>query len=338
MDGVRDDVRQIHDLISEAFARRGEQMPRMLAVATCETDADEHIYESFFELAPGVALSIAYGSPDDFDGEEFPKWEAQSAAEEAATAIRSYLELGIDRLSALLHDLRLRGRRIIAGTTDDCGTGRLVDLRLTASGWHVAGRCHVRLRLEGLDAHLKPAIGEIQVNDLDTFEADLQRWGRTMADRHAARRALALQGASGSIDLLTLNAISTFADPQAWIRSLARTVPPDSPDLITIFAEAEAYRSHGKDGSSALSWNRDKVHYPMSLPATLLVAYTGRPITDLIEHPMLSEDMIVRDAASTIVGKDAVLTVEIEQPRLLFCVDSGRTWRNPDAVPEERAR
>lgn len=337
LDGAREDVRQIRDLLDQSFRARGEEVPRMLGVATCATDADEHIYETFLELAPGVVLSVGYGSPEDLDGDEIPKWKAASAAEEAAPAIRSYLGIGVDRLSDLLHDLRLRARRIIAGSADRSGTGRLVNLRLTASGWHAPGQCHVRMRLEGLDGRLRPVTEQIQVDDLNTFDAHVESWARGTADRDAARRAFALQGASGSIDLLTLNAIWTFADPQAWVRSLAHPQWPGSPDHVIMFAEAGAYRSHGRDISSALSWNRDKIRYPMLMPSTLLVACAGRPVTDIIEHPLLSREMTVREATCTVVGKNGVLTLEIDQPRLLFCVDSGRMWSSRDATPPDGA-
>ena len=54
-------------------------------------------------------------------------------------------------------------------------------------------------------------------------------------------------------------------------------------------------------------------------------------------HPLLPEEMIVRNATCTGEGKYAVLTVEIDWPRLLFCVNSGRTWRSQDATPADGA-
>lgn len=328
LEGAPKDVRTIHGLLADAFRTRGEEMPRMLAVASCESTADEHTYETYFELAPGVVLSTTFGSPEDIEGSEFPIWEAPRVAEEAELSIRSYLATGVDRLADILHDLRLRARRRLAVSSGTDGAAQLIGIRLTADGWHVGGRRHVRVRLEGLDLHLMSAAEELQIDDLDTFDAQIDRWGRTMASRYAARRTLALDGASGSIDLLTLNAISTFADPAAWIRSLSSRGWPSTPDDIVVFARNGKYRSHGSDSTSALTWNRDTVQYPTFVPATVLVACTGRPITDLIEHPMLSEEMIIRGATCVVENKEAVLSVTIEQPRLLFCVNSGRIWRS----------
>jgi len=68
MDGAPQDVRAIHALISASFHERGATMPRMTGMARCESTADAHIYEAFFELAPGVMLSTTYGSPEDIVG------------------------------------------------------------------------------------------------------------------------------------------------------------------------------------------------------------------------------------------------------------------------------
>ena len=327
LDGVPDDVRTIHDLLDAAFRSTGEEMPRMVAVAKCETDADQQIYETFFELAPGVALSTTYGLPENIQGTAFPTWEAPLAAEEAELSIRSYMALGVSRLSDLLHELRLSVRRTLAASSRGGGSGRLVELWLTDCGGYVHGQHHLKVRVEGIDAHLRPTIEELHLQHMETFDDDIARWSKVMAKRYAAQRDLALQGASGAIDLLTLNAVSTFADTQAWIQSLGRPGFPASPLNVTVFGEDGRFRSHGKDTTSDLAWNRDKVTYPVLVPATVLIACTGRPITDLIQHPMLTDEMIIRDASCTVDGDEPLLTVSIEQPRLLFCTNSGRTWR-----------
>jgi hypothetical protein len=41
---------------------------------------------------------------------------------------------------------------------------------------------------------------------------------------------------------------------------------------------------------------------------------------------MLSDEMTIADASCSFDGGEPTLSVRIEQPRLLFCTDSGRTW------------
>ncbi len=328
LERVPDKVRVIHDLINASFMSRGERMPRMLGVSTCETDADEHVYEIYVELAPGVVLRTCHGSFEDVvDDDEFPIWIAPSAAQDAEAWIVSHLGAGPERLSDLLHDLRIRARRILSARAMDGGYGRLVDVQLTADGYTSPFEIMVRITLEGLDAQLRRMIDHVRIDDLDMFDARIDEWSATMSRRYAARRSFDAVGASGSIDMLTLAAAATFADAPAWLRSLASTRWPDSLLDATVFADDGAFRSHGCDVASGLSWNRDTVQVPGALPVTTLAVCAGRPVTDLIDHPMLSDEMRIIGATNEVDGTTAHVSVRITQPRLLFCTASGRTWR-----------
>ncbi|WP_294356001.1 hypothetical protein [uncultured Sphingomonas sp.] len=326
LDLVREDVRLIHGRIGASFRQRGERVPRMLGAATCETDADVYVYQIHFELAPGVVLRTFHGFTEDIEEEGFPFWMAPLAADEAAASIISYLNLGSENLSDTLHDLRLRARRILSRRADDGNSGRLIDIQLTAERRTKVSEPSVRVRLEGLDTQLRGKIDDIPVDDLDTFDDRVGRWSEDMAPRYAARRAFDVAGASGSIDMLTLAAVSTFADPQAWLRSLAGSGWPKHPLNVTVFAHDGAFRSHGHDPASDLSWNRDTVRVCVTLPAATLATCKGRPITDLIEHPMLSSEMTIIDVTNDVFMTESATSIRISQPRLLFCTGSGRTW------------
>ena len=50
-------------------------------------------------------------------------------------------------------------------------------------------------------------------------------------------------------------------------------------------------------------------------------------MTKLVEHPVLSDDVIVTDVSSRFEQGVHSIRAAFEQPRLLFCSASGRVWR-----------
>lgn len=325
---VRNDVRLIHDLMRASFTSRDERMPRMLCIGTCETDADGHVYEIHFALAPDVVLRVLHGSTEDAEDGEFPTWLAPEAASDADAAIISYLSMGTDNLSNILHDLRLRARRILSRHAVEGGSGRLVDVQLTAERRMAGPGPTVRIRLEGLDTSLRRKVDDIAIGDLDRFDAGVERWSEAMALRFAARGAFEEAGASGSIDMLALAALRTFTDPQIWLRSLAEAGLPKQRRDILIFPDDGDFRSQRSDAKSGMSWSRDLVMLRGALPVAALAASKGRPITDLVQHPLLSNEMTIIEATNDIYAIEPSVSMRIRQPRLLFCSGSGRTWRD----------
>jgi len=97
---------------------------------------------------------------------------------------------------------------------------------------------------------------------------------------------------------------------------------------LTIFAEDGHLQCHGSDPSNCyVTWNRDTVTLRgRTLHEAALALLPGRPVTDLIEHHILSRNMIVTEAVNNFQYGGGSIYVTIEQPRRLFCGRSGRVW------------
>lgn len=326
----RADLRRVHEWIAISFRRHAADTPRVVAIAAGESAYDDHHYETFFELAPGVTASATWDLSEDEKQElHLARWDTinsdtAGAGAAAADVARHYLALGADHLADRLHDLRMQVRKQLATLTTLGGGPRLISLRLTGGDWLHSDEFKVILRLECLDRYLFPEVEELEIDDLGALEAELDHWARDAARSYGLRHALASEGATGTIDLLTLNAVAMFGDVRATLRALGRGMMPRTPSGIELFGDRGNLWSHGTDPASGLSWRASSLGHPTVLPATLLAAYAGRPVTDLITHPMLSSDMTIVDATGD--DRSGTLKVEFEQPRWLFCHQSGRAW------------
>ena len=336
----RADLRRMHGVILDAFRRRGEDAPRVVAIATAYSNFDDHLYEIFFELTPGVVMSAAWDLTEDEKCEKILDIRDPAAgnygtiAAAALDGVRAYLSLGIDHLADRLHDLRLRIRAKLADLSGEGGGPRLISLRLTSNNWHYPDEFNVILRLTCLDRYLFPDVEELQIDDacavkpadaVNAVEAELDHWGSAAARGYALRHALAREGATGTIDLLTLNAISRLGDVCSTLRAPRRGLRPRGADYFELFGERGNLSSCGFEPSTRLSWSKRSISHPTVLPATVLAACAGRPITDLITHPILSSEMTIVEATRN--SKTGALSVKFEQPRRLFCHHSGRAWQ-----------
>lgn len=331
----RADVHRIHERIAASFSRSGGGMPRVSAIASAGYAHDDHLYETFFELGPGVIASATWDlSEEEKEELRVAPWNpaarnVASVAAAAADVARHYMALGTDHLADLLHDLRIRARRRLANLAATGGGPRLVSLRLTGGDWLHSDEFKVILRLECLDRFLFSDIVEREFDDLGEIEEELDHWGRHMAKSYALRLALAGEGATGTIDLVTLNALAMFGNVVSTLRALDRGIMPWGSNHLDLFGEDGNLWSRGSDPASGLSWNANSIAHPTVLPASVLMAYAGRPVTDLITHQLLTPSMTIVEASRD--PKTGTLKVDLEQPRWLFCHHSGRAWQGPPA-------
>ena len=326
----RADLRKVHEWIDASFERHGQKAPHVVAIAAGEFAYDDHLYETFLELAPGVIASATWDLSEEEKQElHLARWDTigrdtASVGAAAADVARHYLALGSDHLADRLHGLRVRVRKQLAALATPGGGPRLISLWLTGGDWLHSDEFKVILRLECLDSFLLPDVEGLLFEDPNALEEDLEHWGRTAARNYDIRHALMAEGATGTIDLLTLNAIRMFSDVSSTLRALGRGPMLWPLNGMELVCEAGNLRSHGSDRASGLSWRANSIGHPTVLPASILMAYAHRPVTELITHPMLTADMRIMDASPD--PKSGMLKVELQQPRWLFCHQSGRAW------------
>jgi hypothetical protein len=291
---------------------------------------DEYDYEVAVELTPGATLAVRYQLVDD-EGRDPDALadELGAVAGHVVESVEEFLAHGPTSLADQLHALRLSTRGILAGWWSEGVHVTLVDMRFVRTD-HVGAddAMAVEVRLRSLDDRLRPAIAALQAKRPDLLESVIVASRPGMGARFAARAELARQGADGWVDQLVVNAIAQNDDVATALRMVASGQPYGLAEELTVFMYDGHVRCHGRDAAKPdFAWNRSSVTiHGESPPETTLMALIGRPISGLVAHPVLSDDMIITRTSSKYGFGVHSITAEFDQPRLLFCSASGRTW------------
>ncbi|MDH7972992.1 hypothetical protein QH494_12465 [Sphingomonas sp. AR_OL41] len=289
--------------------------------------ADLHDFEVEIAFAPGAILAIRYQSVDE-EGRDPDSLENEAGAVAwlAIDQIRECDTLGFGRLADLLHDARMQARKEVAGWWPDGITARFGDVRLVSDEyWGPRDMLKTEARIQCIDERLRHTITTVESDHPDELAAELASWRPTLKERYASLAELAAQGADGMVDQLVLNALAFYGDDGTTLGRFRTGQPYRWFNDLTIFAQDNRLRCHGKDGD--LQWNRNSVTvFGRSAPDTVLITLIGQPVTRLVEHPVLSDDMIVTEAHSKFAFDVHSIYAEFEQPQRLFCSASGRVW------------
>ena len=291
---------------------------------------DLYDFEVELELAPGATLAVRYGFADDEYRDGGPLDDEEGAV--ASLVLESLKEcqaFGAGKLADLLHDLRVRTRRIVAGWSAEGTHVSLLDIRLVRTQyWRSADDLTVEVRLRCLGNRLEPTIEGLEVAHPDLLDAELASWRPHMDVRYAAQAALARQGADGVVDQLVLNALALHGDVAEALRTLGSGRLDWLTRELTVFVNDGHVRCHGRDTSLIdVKWNRNSITiFGKKAPASILDTLVGQPVRKIIEHPVLSDDMIILQATSCLEHGVTSVCAEFEQPLRLFCSASGRVW------------
>ena len=301
--------------------------PRLVSISHTDNDDDVHEYEVVAELAPGLLLPAACGylesvregwdEPEDVD--DIVQWVVEGV--EACMPM-------ISRLSDQLHEVRMRARRIIAGWPSLRVQSRLVEARLAPyDAWRGSAEPGLVLFVEGSDERLRRSVVEFEIEDASALDDSLDKFRDELARQLASRERLARLGASAEIGQLALNAIAYSGDVEGTLRRFDREERFLLPDATSLeICDGEVIAGNGDPSSKVLLGRAEISFVGKYLPDVLLVAATGRPVTDNAEHPFLTSDMTVIEAICSIEKKVSIVTFRLDMPQWLFCTATGRTW------------
>lgn len=315
-------------LVAEYAAIESGGYPRLVSVSQSQGDDDSHQYEVVVELAPGVVLpaecglmeSINEGWDEPVDASDVVAWTMEG--------VKACMPM-VDRLSDQLHDVRMRARQMIDGWLATHVRSRLVEVRLAPyDSWRGLTDPAMTLLVEGCDELLRTSVEDIHLENAADLDRGLANFGGGLSIRLEARARLAQLGADGEIDQLALNAIAHFGDVAETLRRFGsewRFWLPDSTALVTHHGRVTAGSG---ELNPAVDFARGRVTFTgIQLPETALIAATGRPVTDIAEHPFLSDDMTLIEATSWVDDDDTpMITFKLDMPQWLFCTATGRTW------------
>lgn len=323
-----DHALEILDDIEQELYAFSEPRPIVRSIRIGAGIRDSHDFEVEVELAPGATLAVRYQSVDE-EGRDPDALENESGAVACLVVhgVKDYASFGFDALADVMHDMRVRTRKVLAGWWAEGIYETLGDIRIVYTEyWMPRDGVTFEVRLRHLNDRLRPAIGTLEFNDPDLLESEL---ASSRSDLRFVRQAeLARQGADGLVDQLVLNAAAYYGDGAEILRGVVSGRPKWLSQDLTIFISDGHIQCHGRDPANPnFRWNRNSIEiFGRSAPDTVLTALKGRPITALIEHPVLSSDMIISHAHSKFEFGDHSIRAEFEQPRLLFCSASGHAW------------
>lgn len=280
------------------------------------------------ELAPGAILLVTYASVDVQAGSSVYA-SRRDVARHVSGVVTDVCRRGREDVADMLHDLRVRLRRTLAEWTAEGAPASLHDVRLIRSeDSDPADPFETQVRLEVVDDALRPALESIFAGHPKQIDAELRHAEARLKRLFAIRSALARRGATGSVDRLVLNALAMEArDVPAALRRASRTTSVTKHGDTELFIEEGRMRCRGRGGG--LTWDRGRIRLKgLVVPGPVRVAAVGRPVTDLIEHPVLSGDMVVTEVVVCEDDFDKFTDVGFDQEVSLYDGVTGRSWPN----------
>lgn len=323
-----EDLLQILVSLLEEFKLMDGQWPRIVSLARHDCDEDEHWCAVLVELAPGVLLPTEHGWLEDFDRDEA---EREIGGKAAAAVLEGVRACGPERLAALadvLHEARTEARRVLGSWQAEGINAGQIDVRLAPyAQWLSSELPELELLFDGFDDQLRSKVESRYALPQDVAEV-LRPEKDDLRFCQDQRARLARQGANGSIDQIAINALSYFGDLATGLRrfSAERFFRLGSDQTAFHMRNGHVTAGNGPEEDD-WRWNGDHISVRSKyVAAPLLAAAVGRPVTGLLDHPFLSDDIVVMEAKCEVRDGSPNLIVKVETPKHLFCSISGRVW------------
>lgn len=305
--------------------------PETRLVRVGRTDDEEEDYnrlEVDIELAPGIVLPTPYGRLEGIaEGWEDENDDAEGLTRDVIEGIKAAVPL-IEPIADMLHDLRRRSRIVIASWQRAGLPAELIDVRLApVDHWRGQAVPNVVVLFRGLNDRLQQDVVEVPVETHDELEKALSDHRYEFETRNDARTALSEHGATGRIDQLAINAITHSTDLAAILRMFSSEWRLWLNDGTAIMMRDGHLTANAGGDDENFEWSGDQVILTsMFISQAQLDAAVGQPVSALIDHPLLTPDIIVTEARSTIDHGQPIVQITFDQPRRLFCAITGRVW------------
>jgi len=236
-------------------------------------------------------------------------------------------EYGFDKIAALFEDARRVAS--VHSAKDSSGNGHSFSLDALELSfrpfWRNTGVLIFKAGYSSLNEWLRAAsFTEEEIHDEQELRKVLRNAGDEFARRAAAKRRLSAYGATGEIDLLAINLLKQKGDPQDQLRRLPKKYPWEG-DIGVKCGRAFARTTICGSPTVSIDGNEIRV-YCTELPEARLVNAHDKPITDIVDSPLFSPEMIVIDARHERRNDSTDVLFEIRQPRYFYCGSSGRIW------------
>lgn len=304
-----------------------EWRPRITSIGIRADCGDIYDFEVELEFSPGAFVVVRYGDCDDTERGGICT-DSYAIGQAISCVFEDFRRRGINVLSAMLYDARHEALKTLSTWAGGATHAELVKPRLLRDEWCGREEYLSDLEFRVLDDKLSPSELNIVADHPSLLNAELKTHRKLMDLRFARKTELARQGADGSIDQIAINAIAQRCDIADGIRWVAnRAIEERHPDLHLYFRDGHIVCKGYDAQNSNFLWNGSSLKlWNCTLPEIAISQLAGQPITRLIEHPILSSDMIITEASSAKIGDRQAIQIDFDQPKRLFCKASGRSW------------
>lgn len=325
----------VFDETNRQFAQLGGPQPKILSIRLDETDV-RRICEIEVELANDVVTLVRYGATDDEDELDWDD-DPEMLDVDKIVYLILYWTVGIKHgeLTDFSNSLQAAQRRLEQAFLDWSTRGcplELIDLRLVRTRiHHLNGKIGIIARFWNLNNELRRAVDELEADDIAALTSgQFRRSAAKAGERQRIKTFLKSLGAHGTIDQIAVNTIALHHNVAEVLRSRDFNVYPALENPIYLCEDGHVSCIAASPSRPSISWYDNVVHVNgVTLPEAVLFSLPGRPITSVIDHRVLSSNMIVTRAHVDTDSPEPVLVIEFEQPRLLFCRYTGRVWEEP---------
>lgn len=295
-----------------------------------EGDLDTCLYEATLELAPGVEVVIRDGSGDNRDPDAIDPGAVTAAQDSLLAGVERALFMAMPQIGSLgeaVHDARLMGRRILASMAGGSAKASLNAVRLTSPDhWSTNNGPEFIFHLDTIGTNLTAEVREVRVPSIDELHETLSKESADLERRHVRRRDLMALGATGTIDQIALNAIDHFGGREETIRRFGSEWRFWLRDGTALMIDDGCISSANGLPDQPVDWAGDWLSVENEQLKMDPYRAIGRPVTEVVDHPFLSSDIIVTAANPAVRDHKGGAILTLHLPRKLFCFASGRVW------------
>jgi len=318
----------VFEKVTAAFSVYGENGPRILSIDSFDDDHYQFVVE--ITLPGGIIMEIDSRTSSGYTPVAETLAEAWDEATELVSAhIGNCAEIGFEKLNDEFVCARSGINKLFEQWSND-GDAHidLVDLRISAEPfWENVFHTSVQITICCLSEALLPEKMHVQACCPEEAVAEVMEFHEEIKTRTEAKARLENHGADGFIDLTALN--SLLAGGSVKARSEDYLPRLCEPDLHRDF-EVKCGRLYleATDSSDArVNWYAGYIDiFNLEIPSTMYDSLPGTPITDLIEHPFLTSEIIIKDLQKFWYGEDC-LRITFEQPSFYYSRKTGRFWK-----------
>lgn len=239
-------------------------------------------------------------------------------------------------LSDLVHDTRVKARKIVARWAEHGTPSRLIDVQLAPYDyWRGSREPVLHVIVKGLSNLFEPMEKRVMLESARDLEKEMEANLPELKAAFTNRTALAAHGASGTVTRLALNAMSIHGSVSVGTLLMVLATR-DRLELAdgTVVAVRHGHVGAGTGDASYPDWWDEHFNVKsIDLSPDEERRAIGRPLSELIERDFLSDDIL---ATAIEQGRDddgSFVTIHFTNPTLLFCSTTGRVWSDPDDLP-----